>query len=74
MAVWLPVIDTLFRSDLILIDEVGCAPLTTPAFSCSALSRLPTNAAPWHRQSLAVRAGARRLCGGGSLAGTLPDV
>jgi hypothetical protein len=27
MAVWLPVIDTLLRNDLILIDEVGFAPL-----------------------------------------------
>jgi hypothetical protein len=27
MAVWIPVIDTLLRNDLILINEVGFAPL-----------------------------------------------
>jgi DNA replication protein DnaC len=41
------VIDTLLRHDLIICDEMGFAPLATPARSCcSGLSPPPTNAAP----------------------------
>jgi DNA replication protein DnaC len=42
------VIDTLLRHDLIICDEVGFAPSTTPAPNCcSGSSPPPTNAAPW---------------------------
>ena len=41
------VIDTLLRNDLLLVDEVGFAPWTTPEPSCcSGSSPPPTNAAP----------------------------
>jgi DNA replication protein DnaC len=41
------VIETLLRNDLILLDEVGFAPPTTPAPSCcSGSSPPPANAAP----------------------------
>lgn len=41
-------IETLLRNDLLLIDEVGFAPWTTPARNCSSgSSPQPTNAAPW---------------------------